>query len=128
ANTRIVQLTRAQDEPVHTWIQCHGWRCLGDNHQIATVFMTVGLVCPKDGSAKPEGENAPASEALRKPGGASLEMLTHIAGKRVDEMYSAFDFTDPSGANTDPVILSYGESVSSGEAVNFQPFVQRAEK
>jgi hypothetical protein len=129
ANARVAQLICDRDgEPPHTWVLWHGWRCLGDNDAIATAFVTVGLLCPAEGAAKPEGEKAPTAEELMAPGGATLEMLTRVGPQRVDEMYSEFDFTDPSSANTDPVILSYGESTPACEAMNFEPFVHCAEK
>ena len=107
---------------------CHGWRCFGDTKNIATAFITMALSCPgQDGPIAP-GEDAPTAEELTSPGGATLETLTRCAPQRADELYNEFDFTDPSGTNSDPVILSDGESVPACEAINFQPFVQRAEK
>src|SRR5438445_12888405 len=88
-------------------------------------FITIGLVCPEQAGAYPKGENEPSAEALRSPGGATLEVLTRFAPQRADEFYNEFDFSDPSDQSTDPVILSYGESVPTCEGINFQPFVQR---
>src|SRR6266849_8560216 len=55
---------------------------------------------------------------LRSPGGATLEVLTRFAPQRADEFYNEFDFSDPSDESTDPVILSYGESVPTCEGIN----------
>ena len=129
AKARISQLKCANTgEAPYTWLMCHGWRCLGDAQDIATAFITIGLVCPEQAGAYPKGENEPSAEALRSPGGATLEVLTRFAPQRADEFYNEFDFSHPSDESTDPVILSYGESVPTCEGINFQPFVQRAEK
>ena len=129
ANARISQLTRPNEgAPLHTWVLWHGWRCLGDTRAIATAFMTIGLIRPKEGDEKPKGESAPTAEALMAPGGATLEMLAKLAPQRSDEFYNEFDFTDPSSPCADPVMLSYGESVPACEPMNFEPFVQRAER
>jgi hypothetical protein len=39
-----------------------------------------------------------------------------------------FDFTEASAADTDPVTFSYGEPASGDGAIDFQPFVERAER
>ena len=48
--------------------------------------------------------------------------------QRVDEIYNEFDFTHPSEPGVGSMILSYGESAPVCEGIDFQPFVQRAEK
>ena len=129
AQARISQLTcPCQQGPLHTWIECHGWRHLDDTHEIATAFTTMGLICPKLGDTNPEGEDAPAAEALLVPGGATDEMLARFAPQRSNEIYNEFDFTDTSAPSIGPVILSYGEPVPACEGTNFQPFVRRAEE
>jgi hypothetical protein len=130
AKARIAQLTCANEQQsLHTWIACHGWRSLGETSNIATAFLTMGLLCPENRDAKlPGGESVPTAAALMRPDGATMEMLTRFSPQRVDELYKAFDFSDPSGVSTDPVTVSYGERVPSSESVDFRPFVQRAEK
>ena len=129
ANARVAQLRCSREEhPINTWLLCHGWRTLGDTHNIAAAFLTMGLICQAPGVASPTGESAPTGEQLSAPGGATLETLTRFAPRRVDEIYSEFDFTDPSGTANDPVMLSYGESIPRSEATDFLPSVQRAEK
>src|SRR5438128_5211426 len=62
ANARIAELT-CPDEgtPLHTWVLCHGWRSIDVGpHKFPIAFLTIGLVCPKKGDEKPQGENAPA--------------------------------------------------------------------
>jgi hypothetical protein len=128
ARARIGQLMcSTADEPPHAWVMCHGWRPLGDTHNIVAAFLTMGLVCLPEGDPKPLGEKAPTAEELLRPGGTTLEILTRFAPQRVDEIYNEFDFTDPSNPDNDPMILSYGESVQTCEAIDFQPFVRRAE-
>jgi hypothetical protein len=58
-----------------------------------------------------------------------LEELERLAPQRADEIYNEFDFTDPSTPNTDPITLSYGESISGSDpSLDFRPFVDRADK
>ena len=54
----------------------------------------------------------------------NVEMLARLA----NEIYNEFDFSDPSEPGVGPTILSYGESAPVCEGIDFQPFVQRAEK
>ena len=109
-------------------VVCHGWRSLGEGGEIATAFITVDLRCSERGATEFSGEPEPTEETLRSPGGATLEELARIAPQRADEFYNEFDFTEPSTADTAPVTLSYGEPTSGDEAVDFQPFVERAER
>ncbi len=129
AKARISQLRCAGTGTIpRASVMCHGWRCLGETNNIATAFLTMELTCSREGDGITHGEEAPSADALTSPGGATLEMLTRFAVQRVDEFYSDFDFTDPSTKGTDPVTLSYGESVSTSEEIDFQPFVERAER
>jgi hypothetical protein len=128
ANRRISQLACPEtgETPVSI-ILCHGWRCLGDN--IVTAIITVGLRCSDQDGTDVEGKAEPTEEELRSPGGATLEELARVAPQRADEVYNEFDFTDPSTpSSADLVTLSYGESISGGDTVDFRPFVERAEK
>jgi hypothetical protein len=88
-----------------------------------------GLRCPDQGWIDVPGETPAAEEALRFPGGATLEELARLARQSADEIYNEFDFTEPSTPNADVVVtLSYGEPVSGGDTIDFQPFVERAER
>jgi hypothetical protein len=128
ANHRVSQLTCPETgETPDSIIVCHGWRRTGEN--IVTAWMTVGLRCTDQGWIDVQGETPAAGEALRFPGGATLEELARVAPQRADEIYNEFDFTDPSTPNADVVVtLSYGESVSGEDTVDFRPFVERAER
>jgi hypothetical protein len=127
ANRRISQLTCPETgERPGRIILCHEWRWLGD--KIVTALITVGLRCSDQGGMDVQGEPVPTEEALRSPGGATLEELARFAPQRADEIYNEFDFTDPSTPNTDLVTLSYGEPISDGDTVDFRPFVERAER
>jgi hypothetical protein len=125
ANARIAELT--SPGPLHVWIVSHGWRCLGDPHGIACAFLTVGLACPRQGDARPEGECAPTADELTRPGGATLEILTAQRAHHVDEIYSEFDVVDPAGAPADIFTFSCGERAPGREEIDFAPFIERAE-
>ena len=129
ANARISELTYPEDEPLYTWIQCHGWRRIdiGAVNDLLIAFLTVGLVCPKQTDAKPQGENAPAPAELMTPGGATLETLQRVNSQRIDEAYIDFDHRDLSCANPDIALFSYGEYVPASQGIDFEPFVKRAE-
>jgi hypothetical protein len=82
----------------------HGWRCLGEN--IVTALITLGLRCSDQGVDK-QGEPGPTEDALRSPGGATLEELARLAPQLADEVYNEFDFTEPltpSTSGDDPQI------------------------
>jgi hypothetical protein len=126
ASHRISQLTCADTgETPSSIILGQTWRPLGDN--IVTSLITLCLRCPAQNAM--EGEPPPTEEALRSPGGATLEELEGLAPQRADEIYNEFDFTDPSSPNPAPITLSYGESISGSDTVfDFGPFVKRAER
>ena len=127
ANRRVSELTCPETGGMPgSIILGHGWRCLGEN--IVTALITLGLRCPHHGGIDLRGEPVPTEEALRSPGGATLEELTRLAPQRADEIYNEFDFTYPSTPNSGLVTLSYGEPFSGGDSVNFRPFVERAER
>jgi hypothetical protein len=127
ANHRISQLncpeTEKMPDPI---ILCQGWRLIGEN--IVTALITLGLRCPDQRLTDVQGEPVPTDEALRSPGGAPLEELDRLAPQTADEIYNEFDFADPPTQRADVVTFSYGEPISSGHAINFSPFVLRAEK
>lgn len=127
ANWRVSQLTCPETgETPASIILCHGWRCLGD--KIVTALITLGLRCSDRDGIDMKGESVPTEEALRSPGGATLEDLARLAPQRADEIYNEFDFTDPSTSNADVVTLSYGEPVSGADTIDFRQFVERAER
>jgi hypothetical protein len=127
ANHRISQLTCPETKKrPDSIIVCQRWRLLEEN--IVTAFVTLGLGCSDHSLADVQGEPAPTDEALRSPGGATLEELGSLAPQTADEIYNEFDFTDPSTPNADVVTVSYGEPLSGDDAIDFWPFVERAER
>ena len=127
ANHRVSQLVCLETgEMPGSIILCQGWHWIGEN--IVMALITLGLRCSDQIVTDHQGEIAPTDDALRSPGGATLEKLGRFAPQAADEIYSGFDFTDPSTPNADVVTVSYGEGFSGGGAVNFWPFVERAER
>jgi hypothetical protein len=61
ANARIAEL-KCTDERPHAWILCQGWRRIeiGAANDLLIAFQTIGLLCPTNTDAKPQGEPAPA--------------------------------------------------------------------
>jgi len=132
ADARIRQIAcDAGRELPHTWILSHGWRRIdiGGANDLLIAFRTIGLVQAETGEAKPQGETEPGPAELMTPGGATDEMLTaQVAPQRVGEIYIEFDHRDPGCANHNIFMFSYGERLPSCEGINFEPFVERAEK
>jgi hypothetical protein len=127
ANHRISQLTCPESEKMpDPIIWCQGWRLIGEN--IVTALITLGLRCPDQSLTDVQGEPVATDEALRSPGGTPLEGLGRLAPQAADEIYNEFDFTDPPTHHADVVTFSYGEPVWSRHAIDFSPFVVRAEK
>jgi hypothetical protein len=126
ANHRISQLnfpeTERMPDPI---ILCQGWRLISEN--IATALITLGLRWPDQSLTDVHGEAVPTDEALRSPGGATFEELDRVAPQAADEIYNEFDLTDPPTQHADVVTFSYGEPISIGHAIDFSPFVVRAE-
>jgi hypothetical protein len=126
ADHRVSQLTRPETgELPHPIILCQGWRWIGEN--IVTALITLSLRCSDQSLTDGQGEPAPADEALRSPGGATLEDLVRLAPHTADEIYNGFDLTDPSTPHAGVVTVSYGEPFSGDNAIDFWPFVERAE-
>ena len=133
AEARIAELTcPAEAALLHTWLPSHGWRRIdiGAAYDLLIVFQTRGIVYLNPGDAKPAGDNVPTPAELLVPGGATAEMLAAQAGgpRRMDEIYIDFDHRDPSDTNHDIVMFSYGERLPASEGIDFQPFVERAER
>jgi len=95
---------------------------------ISAAFIMLELRCSALGGSEAKGESEPTEQDLLSPGGASLEELARLNPLRADELYNEFDFTEPSTPESDPITLSYGERVSISAAVDFEPFVHRAEQ
>ena len=127
ADQRISQLTCPETEKrPDSIIVCQGWRWLGEN--VVTAWITLGLRCSDPSLTDAQGEPAPTDEALRSPGGATREELGRLAPQAADEIYNEFDFSDPSTPNTGVVTVSYGEPFPGDDAIDFWPFVERAER
>jgi hypothetical protein len=77
------------------------------------------LDAPDQSSTEVQGDPVPTDDALRSPGGATLEELDHHAPQAADEVYNEFDLTEPSTQRGDVVTFSYGEPISSGDAIDF---------
>lgn len=126
ANHRISQLTCPETEKMpEPIILCQGWRLIDEN--IVTALITLGLRCPDQRLPDVQGEPVPTDEALRSPGGTTLEELDRLAPQAADEIYNEFDLTDSPTQRANVVTFSYGEPISSGDAIDFSPFVVRAE-
>jgi hypothetical protein len=132
---RIATLTSSDPgEPLHTWVQWHAWWCgavsdkypaAGDS-KIACASITIGLVFPKTGESRTQGQNTPEPAQLLKPGGAITDPPASESSQRPDEAHIVFDFNDPLSAGVE-ITLSYGEYVAPVQEINFEPFVRRAE-
>jgi hypothetical protein len=111
-------------------VSCHGWGRFGGTVMISAAFIMLELHCspPLANDVDVKGESEPTEEDLLSPGGASLEEIAHLTPHRADELYNEFDFTGPSTPDSVPITLSYGERVSNSAPIDFQPFVQRAER
>lgn len=112
-------------EPPARWTAWHGWRAMEfGERQFIFVFIAT-FIAP---GAAQAGERAPTDEELASPGGASRELLMRQSRQRVDEFYNDFDHRSAGeSAEDEDSIFSYGEYVSSIEAIDFEPFAQRAE-
>ena len=127
ARHRISQLICPQTGEVPSSIILgHTWRFLGEN--ILTSLITLRLQCATHDGIEATGEPPPTEEALRSPGGATLEDLERLAPQRANEIYNEFDFTDPLKADTNLITFSYGQSISGRDPMlDFRPYIERAE-
>jgi hypothetical protein len=133
ANARIAELRSGeQGDALYTWILAHAWFCHELGAQtLVSASITMGMVCPEDGAAKPQGENVATTAALTAHSGGSPAAFEakHLDGtgqRHLDEMYVDFDVSDPSRAGRE-VTLSYGEYVATCRRLEFEPYVHRAE-
>lgn len=117
----------ASGERLHKRTLNHGW-FTHRTVRLARAFLTLGVVCLKQGEAPPTGENAPTPEQLTAPGGMTPDNYTLPASASntpFDEVYSCGYGHDP--ADQDVLLFSYGEYVDSCDEVEYAPFVGRAE-
>lgn len=127
---REAALASREGEPLHTWRQWHAWWCgsVADKYpaagdaKVACASITVGLTYPRIGQPRTDGLKAPGAAELLAP-----SRLENIPPQRADETHIVFDFNDPSTAGSE-ITLSYGEYVPPALGINFEPFVQRAER
>ena len=107
----------------------HGWFRYNVTN-IPTAFLTMGIVCLKQGDPIPQGESAPTQKQLAAPGGATPDNFTlpqAALNSRIEESYSAGDVRDPLDAGPGIFLFSYGEYVHSADGIDYNPFVERAE-
>ncbi len=127
AGDRAAEMACGHGEPLHSRILCHTWRSIpGAEFDFPMAAVTAELGCSRVEQA--EGELEPAASALLAPGSASPEGFSRPAGEPANEFYNEYDVADRSGAHSEPVSFSYGEHVESCSAIDYAPFVERAEK
>ena len=128
ANGRIAELRLHDTSRLPaSMILCHGWRLLGGTGHIATAFITREIQSDGELGSSLAGLQPPTEDDLRSPSGASIEQLMQLGPQRSDEVYNEFDFTDASTSISDPITVSYAETVPVAARVDFEPFVERAE-
>lgn len=90
-------------------------------------MVTLGARCPPSGTEAPSGQEAPTPEALTSP---YVEQLGGPGNDRdalwFDEFYNDFDVRRDR-ASSSVLTISYGEYVSSPDAVDFDAAIVRAE-
>jgi hypothetical protein len=128
-NQRVSELIAA-DPSLEAVIVCHGWRFLGDAGNIAAAFITLALRSADESETDFVGQQPPTDEDLLVPGGTKLEDLGRLAPQGKYEFYNEFDFTDPAAPSLDCITVSYAETIpeNSADSINFQPFVEQAER
>jgi hypothetical protein len=106
---------------MHTWFRHEGTNLL-------RAVVILGVRCLRDGEVGSTGESQPSAESLAVPGGMTKEELATRKGdtKGLDEIYSDYDVREEPGP-VGILTLSYGEYVKSTEALDYTPFIERAE-
>ena len=104
----------------------HHWGRLGNN--ITAALVSVGISGSPRSWAGVHPQTSPTVEALCSPGGTPLEELARLAPEQADEVWNEFDFTESSAEESGVITVSYGEPVTASGAIDFAPFVRRAEK
>jgi hypothetical protein len=127
AGDRAAEMCCGHGEPLRARILRHTWRSIpGAEFDFPMALVTAELGCPRVDQA--EGEPEPTADALLAPGGTSPEEYSRLAGEPAHEFYNEYDVAERSGAHLEPVSFSYGEHVESCAAIDYAPFVERAEK
>jgi len=111
-----------------TRILAHGW-WKNDRSKLAMAFIGTAVSYLKDGETMPPGQLFPGPDELAAPGGMTPENL-HVPPplpKTIEEVYSEADARDLSDKGANIFLISYGEYVPTCEALDYKPFVERAE-
>jgi hypothetical protein len=108
-------------------VLCHGWRNFGETN-ISTAFIMLEVRRSPLDCDEQTAELEPTEQDFLEPGGSSLDEIARLNPQRFDEFFNEFDFTESSIPESDLVTLSYGERFQSRGPLNFEPYVQRAEK
>jgi len=114
---------------LHTRTLVQGW-WMNDKLNLATLYLTMGISCLRDGDPIPKGEQVPTLEALTQPGGATPQNYTpaHVAAqKQIDEGYTDADARASSDTSGSILLFSYGEYVPTCDGLDYAPFIERAE-
>jgi len=130
SNSRTTQFRCLEkDAAIHARILVQGW-WVNDTINLATVYLTTGISCLRDGDPIPQGEPVPTQPALTEPGGVTPQNYTpaHLAAQKpIDESYSDFDARTSSSASDNIFFVSYGEYVPTCDGLDYLPFIERAE-
>ncbi|HLK65620.1 MAG TPA: hypothetical protein VKU19_19415 [Bryobacteraceae bacterium] len=131
---RVDRLTRARaaeiscghGDELHSRIVSQIWTSLpAGTYEIPMASLITELSCPR--GTCPTGEAEPTWDGLSAPGGTPRETFARIAVDRSDEIYNEYDWSDPETRNVEPYSFSYGERVASCDAIDYGPFVTRAQ-
>ena len=132
----VIAATRIADLPqpspgafLHTRIVTQGW-FRHANTQLVRAFLTIGVVCLKEGESGQDGEREPTASELTMPGGMTPDNYTAPESetkKRLDEGVSEGDVRD-NPEEEDIFLVSYGEYVPACSTVDYKPLVERAER
>jgi hypothetical protein len=124
AKGRASKLQCAEGQTLHSRIPIQGWFRY-ETIQVPTAYLTLTVVALNPGDKVPEGMIPPTAEELSGPGGMTPETFPQgITGIVIHESY-----TDPGEPVDDQQIflVSFGEYASL-EGIDYEPFVERAEK
>jgi hypothetical protein len=129
ARTRIADLPQpATGVFLHTRLLTQGW-FRHANTQLVRAFLTIGVMCLREGESGPEGECEPTAHELSAPGGMTPDNYSpppSETSKRLEAGISEGDVReDP---EEDIFLVSYGEYVPACSTVDYKPLVERAER
>jgi hypothetical protein len=126
ANGRIGKLQCNEGQSLHSRISAQGWFRY-ETIDVPTAYLSMIVSALRPGDPLVEGLSLPTAEELAAPGGMTPENtpVPIVTGKLILESY-----TDPGELAEDQKIflISFGEYVSSLEGIDYEPFVDRAEK